>query len=176
MKNDCGRWKDELLEAALTGTAAPKLEQHLASCAGCAKALEVLRERRERLDALLPRVARNAEPRAGLGAKVLAAAQAAEAQDPGARRWSWRLAAATAAVAAMVTIAWVAHRIPRRNLDSEIAAAERLARWQAPSDVLLETPGYEVLRSTPKLGETFLQTPVRTPLKTPLKTIEEERK
>jgi hypothetical protein len=72
----------------------------------------------------------------------------------------------------MVTIALLARRAPPRNLDSEIAAAERLARWEAPSDVLLETPGYEVLRSTPKLGETFLQTPVRTPLK----TIEEERK
>ncbi|HYL09137.1 MAG TPA: hypothetical protein VEU31_00240 [Candidatus Acidoferrales bacterium] len=168
MKNDCGRWKDELLEAALTGTVAPELEQHLASCAGCAKALEALRERRGRLDALLPRVARSAEPPAGLGATVLAAAKAAEHQGTARRRWTWRLAAATAAVAATVTIALLARRAPRRNLDSEIAAAERLARWQAPSDVLLETPSYEVLRSMPKLGETYLQMPLRTK--------EEERK
>jgi hypothetical protein len=163
MKNDCGRWKNELLEAALTGTMAPELEQHLASCGECVKTMEVLRERRERLDALLPRVARGAEPPAGLGAKVLAAAQVAERQDHVTRRWTWRLVAATATIAAVVTAALVARRFPpRANADPEIAAAERLARWQAPSDTLLETPGYEILRSTPKLGETYLQTPVRT--------------
>ncbi len=160
MKNDCRRWKNELLEAALTGTAAPALEQHLASCAECAEALGALRERRERLDALLPRVARGAEPQPGFGAKVLAASHAAERRGRAARRWTWRLAVATAA---MVTIALVVRRIPpRANADPEIAAAERLARWQAPSDVLLETPGYDILRSTPKLGETYLQTPVTT--------------
>src|SRR5258708_10319473 len=82
MKNDCRRWKNELLEAALTGTAAPALEQHLASCAECAEALGALRERRERLDALLPRVARGADPQPGFGAKVLAASQAAERRRP----------------------------------------------------------------------------------------------
>lgn len=173
MKNDCGRWKNELLEAALAGTVTPELELHLASCGECAKALGALRERRERLDALLPRVARGAEPPANLGAKVLAAAQAAERQGSVARRWTWRLVAATAVIAAVVTAALVVRRIPpRANPDPEIAAAERLAQWQAPSDALLETPGYEVLRSTPKLGETYLQTPVRTPLR----TNEEERK
>ena len=57
MKNDCAKWKEKLLEAALTGTAAGELGRHLSSCAGCVKELEALRARREQLDALLPLVA-----------------------------------------------------------------------------------------------------------------------
>ena len=31
------------------------------------------------------------------------------------------------------------------------------AEWRAPSDVLLEAPGREILGTTPKLGESYLQ-------------------
>lgn len=40
----------------------------------------------------------------------------------------------------------------------DLAVAEKLAEWRAPSDVLLETPGNEILRTTPKLGESYLKT------------------
>src|SRR3989454_10986338 len=77
MKNDCAKWKEKLLEAALTGTAAGELGPHLSSCAGCMKELEALRARRERLGALRPSVARSAERPGECGQHGLAAAQAA---------------------------------------------------------------------------------------------------
>ena len=80
MKHDCAKWNDHLLEAALTGTAAGGLEEHLLNCAECAKELAALRARRERLDALLPLMAQGAEPPAGFHARVLAAAEAARAE------------------------------------------------------------------------------------------------
>ncbi len=46
--------------------------------------------------------------------------------------------------------------------ETELAAAEKLAEWRAPSDVLLETPGREILRTTPRLGESYLHVPVKT--------------
>jgi len=163
MKNDCAKWKEKLLEAALTGTAAGELERHLSSCAGCVKELEALRARREQLDALLPLVARGAEPRAEFGARVLAAAEAAGGWKR-ARRWRgvWVLAGAAAVVAA-ATIGLVLRRTTAPMIpDTEVAAAQRLAEWQAPSDVLLETPGQEILRSTLKLGESYMRIPVKT--------------
>ena len=163
MKNDCEKWKEQLLEAALTGTAAGGLEGHLFSCASCAKELEVLRARRERLDALLPLVARGAEPSAGYGARVLAAAKAVNGwQRP--KPWRvWVHAGITTVIAAALIISLILRRTtPSAVPDAEVASAEKLAEWRAPSDVLLETPGQEILRSTPKLGESYLNVPLRT--------------
>lgn len=163
MKNDCAKWKEQLLEAALTGTVAGKFERHLSSCAGCLKELEVLRARRERLDALLPLVARGAEPPAEFGARVLAAVQAASGWKR-VRRWrAWMLAGATAAVVIAVVIGLILRRTTTRMISgTEVAVAQKLAEWRAPSDVLLEPPGQEILRSTPKLGESYLTIPVKT--------------
>jgi hypothetical protein len=56
--------------------------------------------------------------------------------------------------------------LERRNSrtlpDGELMVAEKLAQWQAPSDVLLATPGRELLRTTPKLGESYLKVAART--------------
>ncbi len=46
--------------------------------------------------------------------------------------------------------------------EAELAAAEKLVEWRAPSDVLLETPGRDILRATPRLGESYLHVPVKT--------------
>jgi len=45
---------------------------------------------------------------------------------------------------------------------SELAAAQKLAEWRAPSDGLLATPGQEILRTMPRLGESYLNVPVKT--------------
>ena len=42
----------------------------------------------------------------------------------------------------------------------EMAAAEKLAHWQAPTDALLEFPGPQILRDGPQLGETYLLVPL----------------
>lgn len=158
MKGDCTKYRDRLLEAALTGNAESVLELHLQKCADCTKELAALRARRERMDILLPLVAREAEPTAGFRAQVLAAVEAASEQK-GSRPWRvWVLAGGTAAVAAALMTAWMLEqRTARIAAEGTIAAAEKLAEWRAPSDVLLDTPGNEILRTTPKLGESYLK-------------------
>jgi hypothetical protein len=44
----------------------------------------------------------------------------------------------------------------------ELAAAQKLAEWRAPSDGLLKTPGQEILMTTPRLGNSYLNVPVKT--------------
>jgi hypothetical protein len=162
MNSDCAKWKDRLLEAALTGAAASGLEEHMLKCASCAGELAALRARRERLDALLPLVAQGAEPSPEFRARVLAAAEAAS-EAKRRRQWRvWGLAVATAMTVAALTIGLTLHRraavtVPKADL----AAAEKLVEWRAPSDVLLKTPGQEILRTTPRLGETYLRVPVK---------------
>jgi len=163
MKNDCREWKDQLLEAALTGAATRDLEEHLQSCADCGAELKELRARRERLDALLPMMAREAEPSGDFRARVLAAAESAR-EGKRARAWRvWTLAGATA----VILVALVGGlTLPEKNrgmmAPSELAGAQKLAEWRAPSDSLLRTPGQELLKSTPKLGDSYLQVPVKT--------------
>jgi anti-sigma factor RsiW len=163
MKNDCTKWKDPLLEAALTGTAAGGLEEHLLKCVRCAGELEALRARRERLDALLPLVARGAEAPAEFRARVLCAAEAASEAKRGWLRPIWGLAGAM--VVTVATSIFVLTFHPRAKPivpETELAAAEKLVEWRAPSDVLLETPGPEILRATPRLGESYLHFPLKT--------------
>ncbi len=162
MKNGCTKWKDQLLEAALTGIAAAGLEEHVLRCADCAKELADLRARRERLDALLHFVVHGAEPPAEFRARVLAAAEAVSEAKRG-RPWcAWGLAGAMVAVVATLIIGLTSHRRAVRTVpETELAAAEKLAEWRAPSDVLLETPGREILRTTPRLGESYLHVPVK---------------
>jgi hypothetical protein len=162
MKNECTKWKRQLLEAALAGTTGRDLEEHLRQCSDCAEELTALRARRERMDALLPLVAQAAESGADFHARVLAAA---EGDGPGrsARLWrAWAVTAATvvvlAALATGLTLRW---RAARSVPATELAAAQKLAEWQAPSDVLLQSPGRGILESTPRLGESYLQLPAK---------------
>jgi hypothetical protein len=162
MKNDCAKWKDQLLEAALTGIAAGGLEEHMLKCASCGGELVALRARRERLDALLPLLTQGAEPSVEFRARVLAAAEApSEAKRMGPWR-TWGLAGALATVLALLMIGLTLHRTARTVPETELAAAQKLAEWRAPSDVLLVTPGQEILRTTPKLGESYLNVPAKT--------------
>ena len=162
MKNECMKWKDQLLEAALAGSAGRDLEQHLQQCADCTGELAALRVRRERMDAMLPLVARGAAPATDFRARVLAAAEAGN-QGRGARVWrAWAVAGATAIV--LVTLATglaLRWRAARSVPAAELAAAQKLAEWQAPSDVLLESPGRGILESTPRLGESYFKLPAK---------------
>lgn len=162
MKHDCEKWNDHLLEAALAGTAAGALEEHLLTCAECAKELAALRARQEHLDALLPLMAQGAEPRAGFHARVLAAAEAASEAKRGWAWRTWRLAGATATIMATLIIGstWYWREV-RTVPETELTAAQKLAEWRAPSDALLETPGREILWTTPRLGESYLQVPAK---------------
>jgi anti-sigma factor RsiW len=159
MKNDCTKYREQLVEAALNGSAAGDAGKHLQSCPDCAKELAALRERRDRLDTLLPLLARGAEPSAGFRARVLAAAEKTSERNRLGPRRAWVFAGLAAVVVAALTIGWILEqRQSRLAAEDEIAAAQKLAEWRAPSDVLLETPENELLRTTPKLGQSYLKT------------------
>jgi len=160
MKDACEKWKDQLLEAALTGAKA-NFEEHLRVCTICSRELDAVRARKAQLDELLPLVARGAEPPADFQAHVLAAAEAASGASR-ARRWRvWTLAGATAAIVALMIGATMYRRAAQRITEKELAAVQRLTEWRAPSDALLVTPGQEILRTMPRLGESYLNVPLK---------------
>jgi anti-sigma factor RsiW len=162
MKNACEKWKDPLLEAALTGTTRKDLEEHLKGCANCAAELHELRARRARLDAVLPLVAREGEPSAGFRARVLTAAESA-GERKRARPWRvWRLAWATTVVVTLLIVGLTLLRRSGPAVPEGLAVAQKLAEWRAPTDGLLLTPGREILNTTPQLGKSYLNVPVKT--------------
>src|SRR5882724_1182851 len=147
MKDACEKWKDQLLEAALTGATTKDCEEHLRTCTICSRELDAVRARKAQLDELLPLMARGAEPPGDFQAEVLAASGASRA-----RRWRvWTLAGATAAILAALVIGVTSYRRAARTvLAAELAAAQKLAEWRAPSDALLVTPGQEILGTMPR--------------------------
>jgi hypothetical protein len=162
MKNACEKWKEPLRDAALTGTAAKDLEEHLSGCAKCSAELEEVRARAARLDALLPLVVQSAEPSVDFRARVLAAT---EAKGEGKRGRPWRLwtlagVAAVVVVVLMISVTWQRRTVGMIPVD-ELTGAQKLAEWRAPSDGLLVTPGQEMLRKMPRLGESYLNVPVK---------------
>ena len=161
MKNECEKWKDQLLETALTGTASADFETHLRSCTICSKELDAARARKARLDELLPLAARGAEPPVDFRARVLAASEAAR-EGSSAQHWRlWTLAGATAAIVALMIGATMYRRAAQTIPEDELAAVQKLTEWRAPSDALLVTPGQEILRTMPRLGESYLNVPVK---------------
>jgi anti-sigma factor RsiW len=161
MKDACGKWKDQLLDAALKGATAKDFEEHLRTCTICSRELDAVRARKAQLDELLPLVARGAEPPADFQAQVLAAAEAASGASR-VRRWRvWTLAGATAAIVALMIGAMAYRRAAQTIPEDELAAVQKLTEWRAPSDALLVTPGQEILRTMPRLGESYLNVPVK---------------
>jgi hypothetical protein len=162
MKKACEKWKEPLREAALTGITAKDLEEHLRGCADCATELEDLRVRAARLDTLLPLMMQGAEPPADFRARVLAAADAA-GRGKYVRPWRvWALAGASAAIVVVLIFAVTLQRRTARMIPGdELAAAQKLAEWRAPSDGLLATPGREMLQTMPRLGQSYLSIPVK---------------
>ncbi|HEY6945109.1 MAG TPA: hypothetical protein VI431_08200 [Candidatus Acidoferrum sp.] len=162
MKSPCEKWKDALREAALTGASSPELAAHLQTCVHCSADLRELEARRQRLDVLLPQIAGGAEPSVDFRARVLAATESAGKNKRLARWQAWTLAgmAATGAIVLLVSSVWRRAAVGKIQPE-ELAAAQQLAEWHAPSDSLLATPGREILRTTPKLGKSYLRVPVK---------------
>jgi hypothetical protein len=68
----------------------------------------------------------------------------------GARRPQARwFAAAACALIALLAFLWI--RSAQRRPDDKIVAS--ITEWKAPTDFLLETPGRELLRTVPEIGE-----------------------
>jgi hypothetical protein len=68
----------------------------------------------------------------------------------GKRRRQTRWFAATAcALIALLAFLWI-RSVQRRHDDKTVAS---ITEWKAPTDFLLETPGRELLRTVPEIGE-----------------------
>jgi hypothetical protein len=82
-------------------------------------------------------------------------------------RRTWRRAlrvqplAIGAAAVVMIAAAWLAHS---RSL-SPSALTPTIGNWQAPTDVLLRTPGSELLSAIPELDASVLDTMIPKPSK-----------
>ena len=159
MKNTCMKWKEQLLEAALAETAGGELSEHLSQCADCAAEFKSLRARRERLDTLLPLVARAEESSADLRARIVAAAEASTVPRRPDFWRQWVLAGATTLIVIGIMVGWAWNR-RAKVMEAELRSAQALAQWRAPTDVLLRIPGQELLTSTPRLGESYIKVPV----------------
>jgi len=159
--NYCAHWKDSLLDAALTGSNDPALARHLESCPACSAELKALQSRQARLDELLPLVVRGAAPSHDFRARVLSAAEARAEKSPRHAWRIWTLAGATAS-AFVLFIVLAKTRAPNPSISiGELAAAQKLAEFRAPSDTLLATPGSDLMRSVPKLGKTYWTVPAK---------------
>jgi len=44
---------------------------------------------------------------------------------------------------------------------ANLAAAEALVHWRAPTDVLLDSPGPDILRDMPRVGGSYLERPLQ---------------
>jgi anti-sigma factor RsiW len=150
MKTNCEKWNEAMLEAALSDHGNPQLDEHLRACPSCAQELLVFRAARQRMDALLPKLANEASPREQFSAQVL---HATRASMPG--KWR-RISMLTAAPVLIALVLIFVLRQPSAS-SAELAKAEQLARWHAPTDALLETPGQDLLRTMPQFGETYLK-------------------
>lgn len=161
MKNNCSKWEDLLLEAALTDTTTSQLQKHLAECSGCRQELARLQDQRQRLDAALSLLPGAQQPGPDFAARVMAVAEAQQPQrNLHGKRWLF--AAAAAIVAAFVTALVLSRPTGSGPSAAELAAAEKLVQWHAPSDALLVVPGQGVLRGVPSLGESYLKLDVTT--------------
>lgn len=153
MTNGCPDRKDQLLEAALREEPATELAEHLKRCSECAGALAELQQRREQLDRLLPFIARGAELPADFRARVLSAAEATKRTPRPWRRWLL-VGSAVAAAAVLVLLAYRARLRP--GIEARLVPVEKIAQWRAPSDVFLETPGRQNLRTGPRLDDSIV--------------------
>src|SRR5260370_20054393 len=104
MTKACEKWKDQLLEAALTGAKPKDLEVHLQSCKDCAAELRKLEACRTQQDSLLPMLVKGAQPSADFRAHVLAAAEASGGRKIAMRWRSWKLAGAMVTAAPLLVI------------------------------------------------------------------------
>ena len=74
-------------------------------------------------------------------------------------RARWRLQLAAAALLLLIIVAvTLSTRRETTFSPADHAVAQSISAWRAPTDVLLETPGREVLRSSPSIPDLHLPT------------------
>ena len=81
------------------------------------------------------------------------------------RSWSAMLRVRPLVIAATAAVAITAVWLANARSFSPSAVTPTIATWRAPTDVLLRTPGSELLGAMPALGASVLDTMIPTPSK-----------
>lgn len=155
MKACDDRWREELLEHAAGSPASAAFMEHLSGCAVCSATLRHWKARMENLDANLRQLAAS-EPSSGLQARVMMAVESSPLRPRYKFMGGWALAAAAVAIAIAAVVGLVG-KINSARQESALHAAQTLAQWRAPTDLLLQTPGHEFLYQVPRLGDSYIQ-------------------
>ncbi len=153
----CGEWRERLEDHALGLPADAPLAQHLATCAVCAAALVEWRAHAGQIDAGVRRLIA-AEPSTDFSSRVLA--EIRQPQSPWAWNPRWSVAFAALALAAVIGVLAFALRRGRERrdqADQASSAAAVLSRWRSPTEPLLRSLADTVLKSVPRLGESYFE-------------------
>lgn len=154
--NPCPEWHEEILDLALGVAPSDALRAHFSGCEACAAALWEFRERAARIDEGVRALARG-EPSAFLASRILVQA----ATRPPFSTWSarFRLALAAFALIALVTTGVHAVRgsIERQRTEAAQAAARNISSWHSPTEALLRSSADPLLKTLPRLGETYFE-------------------
>jgi anti-sigma factor RsiW len=145
----CSQWKDAIIDCALGSAPPADLRAHLADCEICSAALALCREKSAKLEAGMQSVTA-VEPQPYGPERILARI----ASRPSGRYfWRWALVAFAAVVCVVAALKW-----PGRHGRGAPASIEALSSWRSPTESLLRSPADPLLRTVPRLGESFLDT------------------
>ena len=145
----CPERREERLDLAL-GEPSPALEEHVRACAACAADVDSLRRKAGLLDRYTRALMAAGSP-PHLASRVLARARSTGAHPREANRPRWRLAWAGAGLF-VATVLMILVRTPAAVSPSELIS---LSRWESPTDFLLQTAESQLMRSAPRVGETY---------------------
>lgn len=150
----CADWREQLVDHALGLPVSPGLEAHLAGCAACASALAAWRAQVEQLDTGVRQLVAS-EPSPYLRSRVLAELNSQSARFVWVERWR-RALAALAVVAGLAVLGYaVRGALERQKQVETVSAALALSQWRSPTEALLQSPADALLKTVPRLGESF---------------------
>jgi anti-sigma factor RsiW len=151
----CDQWREALADFALGSPADSRLAEHLGKCAACSAALARMQSLTREVDAGVRQLV-SEEPDPNSAARILAeVGTTAEQARP---LPTGRTIAAAFAVAVLLTFSlgelWRL-RTQREETERALSAAAEIFTWKSPTRELLRSPYDSLLKSAPRLGETF---------------------
>lgn len=145
----CSQWKEAIVDCALGSAPTAELAAHLAHCEICSAALASCREKSAELEAGM-RSLTAVEPRPYGPERILA-----RLASRSSRRyfWRWALVGFAALACLVAALQW-----PVQRERAAPVSIEALSSWRSPTESLLRSPADPLLRTVPRLGESFLDT------------------
>ena len=152
----CEKWKDQLVEVALGIPAPAGFEEHLSSCSACGEALAGLRVSSRQMDAGLRALVDAEGPSPAFRARLMDSIEARRASRFGWLAWTGAFAGVGALVVLgiILTLA-VNRRSGPAGPAAVLSTAPALSEWRSPTEALLRTSADELLKSSPRFGESY---------------------